>query len=158
MNWFDIIILIVAGYSILKGFKTGFVKQLASLGGLLAGAILSGQVSYILEPYMHKVSERFAAPLSYMIAFVLIITAFAIVGHMLHEILETVKLGTLNRLAGAALCFSKWILAISILINLISKADENKRLISDNFRKKSRTFNSVQAIAPIIVPYLKFEL
>lgn len=158
MNWFDICIFIVSLYSILKGYQTGFVKQLASLAGLIVAAILSGQLSYIVLPFMSKLSDQFAEPLSYIASFILIIAVFALIGHMLHEILETIKLGTLNKLAGAVLCFSKWILLISITINLIEKLDTNKTLITDDFRSKSATFEMVKAIAPKIVPYLKFEL
>ena len=75
MTWFDILIYIVVIYCVFKGYKTGLIKQLATLAGLIAGAILSGQISSILLPVLQgksHSSEYILAPLSYMLAFALI--------------------------------------------------------------------------------------
>lgn len=160
MTWFDIFIYIVIVYCVFKGYKTGLIKQLATLAGLVAAAILSGQISSILLPILQgksHSSDYILAPISYMLAFALIMLAFYLLGTLIQGIIEAAKMGTLNRLAGVGLCLTKWILAISIVVNLISKIDSRHYIISDDTISKSKTYKYVQPLAPHIVPFLKFE-
>lgn len=160
MAWFDILIYIVVIYCIVKGYKTGLIKQLATLAGLIAGAILSGQISSLLLPVLQgklHSSEYILAPLSYILAFALIMFAFYLLGTLVQGVVEAVKMGILNRLAGIALCLVKWILAISIVVNLISKIDPAHHIISEDTIVRSKTYKYVQPFAPHIVPFLKFD-
>lgn len=160
MTWFDILIYIVVTYCVFKGYKTGLIKQLATLAGLIAGAILSGQISSILLPVLQgksHSSEYILAPLSYMLAFALIMLAFYLLGTLIQGVIEAAKMGTLNRLAGVVLCLVKWMLAISIVINLIGKIDSKHYIISEDTINRSKMYKYVQPFAPHIVPFLKFE-
>lgn len=160
MTWFDIFIYIVIIYCVFKGYKTGLIKQLATLAGLVAGAILSGQISSLLLPILQGKSgssDYILAPLSYMLAFALIMLAFYLLGTLLQGIIEAAKMGILNRLAGVILCLTKWILAISIVTNLIAHIDSKHFIISDATINNSKTYKYVQPFAPHIVPFLKFE-
>lgn len=160
MTWFDIFIYIVIIYCVFKGYKTGLVKQLATLTGLVAGAILSGQISSLLLPLLQsklQSSDYILAPLSYILAFILIMLAFYLLGTLIQGIVEAAKMGTLNRLAGIALCLTKWILAVSIIVNLIAQIDSGHHIISHDTISRSRTYEYVQPFAPQIVPFLKFE-
>lgn len=160
MNWFDICIFIVIIYCIIKGYKTGLVKQLSTLAGLIAGAVLSGKLSILILPYIQHIKQiphYMSAPLSYAITFIIIISAFYLLGTMMEEILKTVKMGTLNKLAGVALCLTKWLFAISIIVNLIVQADEHHQLIGPKIQDGSTTYKYIQPFAPKLVPFLKFS-
>lgn len=160
MTWFDLFIYIVIIYCVFKGYKTGLIKQLATLAGLVAGAILSGQISSILLPVLQgksHSSDYILAPISYMLAFALIMLAFYFLGTLIQGIVEAAKMGTLNRLAGVVLCLTKWMLAISIIMNLILKIDSIHYIISENTINNSKMYKYVQPLAPHIVPFLKFE-
>ena len=161
MNWFDICIFIVIIYCIIKGYKTGLVKQLSTLAGLIVGAVLSGKLSALILPYVQHIKQiphYMSAPLSYAITFLLIISAFYLLGTMMEEILKTVKMGTLNKLAGVALCLTKWLFAISIILNLIIQADEHHQLIAPKIQNGSTTYTYIHPFAPKLVPFLKFSL
>lgn len=160
MNWFDICIFIVIIYCIIKGYKTGLVKQLSTLAGLIVGAVLSGKLSILILPYVQHIKQiphYMAAPLSYAITFLIIISSFYLLGTMMEEILKTVKMGTLNKLAGVALCLTKWLFAISIVVNLIVQADEHHQLIAPKIQNGSATYKYIQPLAPKLVPFLKFN-
>lgn len=161
MNWFDICIFIVIVYCVIKGYKTGLVKQLSTLAGLIVGAILSGKLSVLILPYVQhikQISPYMAPPLSYALTFLIIIACFYLLGTMMEEILKTVKMGTLNKLAGIALCLTKWLFAISIVINLIVQADEHHQLIAPKIQNGSASYKYIQPFAPKLVPFLKFSL
>ncbi|PXV67545.1 colicin V production protein [Dysgonomonas alginatilytica] len=160
MNWFDICIIIVIIYCIIKGYKTGLVKQLSTLAGLIVGAVLSGKLSILILPYVKhikQIPDYMAAPLSYALTFLIIISSFYLLGTMMEEILKTVKMGTINKLAGIALCLTKWLFAISIAVNLIVQADEHHQLLAPKIRNGSATYKYIQPFAPKLVPFLKFS-
>lgn len=160
MNWFDICIVIVIIYCIIKGYKTGLVKQLSTLAGLIVGAVLSGKLSVLILPYIQhikQIPDYMTAPLSYALTFLIIISSFYLLGTMMEEILKTVKMGTLNKLAGVVLCLTKWLFVISIVINLIVQADEHHQLLAPKIRNRSATYKYIQPFAPKLVPFLKFN-
>lgn len=161
MNWFDIFIIIVIIYCSIKGYKSGLIKQLTSLVGLIAAAILSGQISTIIYPYIQgfaQLPNYLTSPLSYIIAFAIIILFFYLIGTMLDSMIKTIKIGTLNKLAGVILCVAKWVIAISIILNIIIKADEHQQLVTGRIQNRSITYQYIQPIAPLIIPYLKFNI
>lgn len=158
MNWFDILIIVVAIYSVFKGYKSGFIKQLASLVAIIACILISGKVSSILLPYLQdKIPVNWAEPAAFIASFLLIFAAAMLIGHMLQSILETIRMGILNKLAGAGLSLAKWMIIVSILFNLLAKMDENHILIGKDIKEKSKTYKYIQPIAPMITPYLKFN-
>ncbi len=160
MNWFDICIFVVIIYCLIKGYKTGLVKQLSTLAGLIVGAVLSGKLSILILPYIQHIKpipHYMTAPLSYAVTFLIIISSFYLLGTMMEEILKTVKMGTINKLAGVALCITKWLFAISIIINLIVQADEHHQLITPKIQNGSKTYQYIQPFAPKLVPFLKFS-
>ncbi|MEN9919657.1 MAG: hypothetical protein RL662_2093 [Bacteroidota bacterium] len=159
MNGFDIFVLIVVAYSILTGYRSGLAKQLASLGGLIASILLSGKVSTILSPHLKDIiPNQLLQPVTFLIAFLLITIAFWLIGYMLQNILETIKMGTINKLAGAGLSCTKWIIAISILLNIVVAMDKKNTLIPADMDTRSKSYKYIKPIAPAITPYLRFEI
>lgn len=160
MNWLDILVIIVALYSIIKGYRSGLIKQLASLASVIACILLSGKIATMLLPYIHyfeKIPKNLSEPAAFILAFIIIFLAFMLLGHMLQSILHTMKLGTFNKLAGATLSFSKWMIIVSLILNLFIKIDKERLIISDKLDTQSKTYRYVQPIAPKITPYLNFD-
>lgn len=160
MHWFDIILTIVSLYSIFKGYRSGFIRQLAALAGIVACVFLSDRVALIIQPYIaDKVSSLLLGPVTFMVAFVLIFVAFMLLGYMLQSIFESSKkLGFINRFLGAVLCWVKWMLMLSILLNVVLKMDRQHLLLPADIEMQSKFFRFIKPIAPAIAPYLKFDL
>lgn len=161
MNWLDTLVIIVAIYSIFKGYKTGLIKQLASLAAIIACVLLSGKISSIILPYLRslgKIPENLVESAAFIASFLLIFAAFMLLGYMLQSILQTVKLGTLNKLAGAALCITKWMIVVSLMLNLLIKMDSNHLIIPADIDTRSKSYPYIQPIAAAITPYLKFNI
>lgn len=160
MNWFDLVIIILAVITLIKGFFSGLVMQIASLAGLILAAIFAGQLSGLLAPKLIELtnaSPHIIGPLSYIIAFILIIVALLFAGKLLESLVDAIKMNTLNRLAGALFCCAKWIIVFSILMNLLIEFDQDKNIIKDDIRQESVSYPYVMDIAQTVIPYLKFE-
>lgn len=161
ITWFDIIIIIITIYCIIKGYKSGLVKQLATLLGLVAGAMLSGQISEIILPFLEQklnTTSYLLSPISYLLSFGIIMVCFYFLSTLAEGILETIKMGKLNRIAGALFCIAKWFFAISIVINIISMFDKNQTFIKNNTIAHSISYKYIQPLAPHIIPFIEKHL
>ncbi|MFA5316632.1 MAG: CvpA family protein [Dehalococcoidales bacterium] len=103
MSWLDIIIVVGLALSTLSGLKTGLIKAVLTLAGLIIGVILAGQ---FYEPLSQQLAFISNSAIANIAAFAIIVVAVlvlaAIVAGVLKWTAEAVMLGWLNRLGGAA--------------------------------------------------------
>lgn len=160
MHWFDITVFVLAALSVIYGFTSGLIMQLALLIGIVLGGMFSGLVADKIYPFMEKylqLEPHIMAPASYVLAFILIMIVISLLGTMLQSVLKAIKLNFLNRLGGAAFCLTFVLFVLSICLNLLVEFDRNKSILSDEVRVDSHTFSIVRSVAPTIVPYLRFD-
>ncbi|MFH0941452.1 MAG: CvpA family protein [Chloroflexota bacterium] len=103
MSWLDILIVAGLFLSALAGFKTGLIKAVLGLAGLVVGVILAGQ---FYEPLSQRLVFIASPSVAHAVAFAIIVVAVLLVAAIAAAILkwtaEAVMLGWLNRLGGAA--------------------------------------------------------
>ncbi|WP_165023761.1 MULTISPECIES: CvpA family protein [unclassified Dysgonomonas] len=160
MNWFDLVIIILVAATLIKGFTSGFVMQAASLAGLILGAIFAGKLSGYIAPKIISLTDgspHVIGPISYVVAFLLIITSLILLGKAVQSAVKAMEMNALNRIAGAIFCCAKWLIAVSILVNLISEIDQSNLIIKEDVYEKSHTYPLVKRVAPLAIPYLNFD-
>jgi len=160
MNWFDLVVVILVLITLVKGFFSGLVMQIASLAGLILGAIFAGQLSGLIAPKLIELtnaSPHIIGPLSYIVAFILIIVALFFAGKLIESFVDALKMTILNRLAGAIFCCAKWVVLFSILLNLFVEFDQNKVYIKEDVRENSHTYHYITEISRTVIPYLRFD-
>lgn len=160
LNWFDLVVVILVLVTLIKGFFSGLVMQIASLAGIILGAIFAGKLSEYIAPWLINLidgSPHIIGPLSYIVAFIAILVALFFAGKLLESFVDALKMTILNRLAGAVFCAAKWIVVFSIVLNLVAEFDQHKRIIKEDVREKSHTYPLVTEIAKTVIPYLRFD-
>lgn len=160
LNWFDLVVVILVLVTLIKGFFSGLVMQIASLAGIILGAIFAGKLSEYIAPWLINLidgSPHIIGPLSYIVAFIAILVALFFAGKLLESFVDALKMTILNRLAGALFCAAKWIVVFSIALNLVTEFDQHKRIIKEDVREKSHTYPLVTEIAKTVIPYLRFD-
>lgn len=160
MNWFDLVVVVLVIITLIKGFFSGLVMQIASLAGIILGAIFAGQLSGILAPkliQLTQASPHIVGPLSYIVAFLIIIIILLFAGKLLESFIEAIKMTTLNRLTGALFCCAKWIIIFSIIMNLFVEFDQGKNIIKEDIRENAHSYPIVMDIARTVIPFLRFD-
>jgi len=106
MNWLDIVILILIIIPTLIGLKTGIVKALFTVVGMIVGVVLAGRFSESLGGSLTFISDPGWARVA---AFAIILIAVMIIASVLAAVIKwvisAVLLGWVNRLVGAVLGF-----------------------------------------------------
>ncbi len=146
MNVLDVIVLGVLVAGIVKGWTSGFLRQVASVSGffvgLLAAFLLYSAVGDWLAPRVGS-----SVPVGRMLAFVLlwigVPVALSFLAHLLTRAIQSVNLGGLNRFGGACLCALKYVVFLSCLLNVLAIV----RLVPGEMVSGSRLYSPVCAIS-----------
>jgi membrane protein required for colicin V production len=160
MNWLDIVLAIPLLWFIIKGFRNGFVIELASLAALILGIFVALHFSFYAEDYLREnfeIAEKYLHIISFAITFVVVALLVYITGKIIHKLVSIVALGFINRLAGAIFGFAKTALVLSVVIYFLNQFDTTSSLIKPEVKEQSFLYGPVQSIAPIIIPRLSIE-
>ena len=106
MNNLDIILSVILGFGLVRGFLKGFIWELASL------------VSVVLGIHF---SEKTIQILAFILTFFIIIILVGITAKLTTKILEKVELGLLNRGVGAVFGLLKWSVITGTSLLYLSK-------------------------------------
>ncbi len=146
MNTLDIIILILLLIGGLNGLRQGFVKAFANLIGWIFALIVGAKYANIIAPSMSALSQdpvvQKIAAFAFIVLVIIVLTW--IVTALLNQILKTLKLGPLNRLAGSALGALK-----GLFIVLITMQGLGSWVESSPTWKQSKFIQTLLPFAPL---------
>lgn len=118
MNQFDILIVIIFGFCLIRGFFRGFIKEMSSIIGVLGGFYAA--YSYYMD-FAELLSgwildKSYLYIFSFLIVFCGVFLIISILGVIIKYILNVAFLGGLDRICGAGFGIIKAILIVSVLL------------------------------------------
>lgn len=158
MNYFDIIIIIPLIWGGYKGFKKGFIIEIASFFALGLGVWGGMKFSAISAKYLgdaFDVSEKIMPLISFAITFIAIVVVVFMLAKMLQKIINMVALGFINRAAGALFGMLKFALIMSVIINFANIINNQINFIEPEMKNSSILYEPTEKVAQIIIPALK---
>jgi len=146
MYWFDILIMVIIGLSVIYSFVKGLIRELFALGAVIFGFIIACRTypsgKELILPIIHN--SDISALLSFIVIFLIIAALIVILGALLSRLIHFVRLGWVNRLIGGFFGLLKGFL-ISGIICLITVA----------FIPQGRTAIKRSALAPGLLKLTK---
>lgn len=118
MNFFDIIVIIILSYCILRGIFRGFVKELSSIIGVFGGFYAAYTYYRLLAKPLSRwiTNTGYLNILSFLIIFCGVFLIISILGVIINYILKIAFLGWFDHFCGALFGTMKGILIVSILL------------------------------------------
>jgi membrane protein required for colicin V production len=122
MNPFDIFIIIVLGYSIVRGLFRGLVKEASSIIGVLGGFY----AAYSYYPMLAKllsgliVNPSYVNILSFLIIFCGVLIIISMLGVVVKYLLNVAFLGWVDRICGFGFGLIKGVLIITVLFIILT--------------------------------------
>jgi len=122
MNPFDIFIIIVLGYCIVRGLFRGLVKEASSVIGVLGGFY----AAYSYYPKLAKllsgliVNPSYLNILSFLIIFCGVLIIISILGVVVKYLLNVAFLGWVDRICGVGFGLIKGVLIITVLFIILT--------------------------------------
>ena len=122
MIWLDWLIIAFLLMSFVNGFQEGFVRIGIGMAALIAGFFLaswfSGMVAGSLLPYVH--SKALASIAGYLLVFIGVLVAGALIAALLVRMLRMVGLSTIDRVLGAVFGTVRGIVVLLVVAMIVT--------------------------------------
>jgi membrane protein required for colicin V production len=158
MNYIDIIIIIPLIWGGYKGFKKGFIIEIASFIALGLGIWGGMRFSSISANYLSsafEISEKVMPLISFAVTFIAIVIVVFALAKMLQKLITMVALGFINRAAGALFGMLKFGLIMSVIINFTNIINDQISFIAPEMKKTSILYAPIGKVAQLIIPGIK---
>ena len=122
MNPFDVFIIIVVGYSLIRGLFRGLVKEVSSIIGVLGGFY----AAYSYYPVVAKlisgliINPSYLNILSFLIIFCSILIVISILGVVIKYLMNVAFLGWVDRACGLGFGLIKGLLIVTVLFIILT--------------------------------------
>ncbi len=153
VNWLDLVLLAVIGFSTFSGYRNGFIRELVSIASVILAIPLAGIFYDDMFPKVEPIvrNAQFAALLSFVAILAGVIIGGQVAAHMLKRTAEILNLGVLDRLAGGAFGFLKAVFIVQVLlIALVTFPRPDLREEIDGSQVAQRLLDS----APTVLAFL----
>ncbi|MDT8393701.1 MAG: CvpA family protein [Bacteroidales bacterium] len=160
MNWLDIVLAIPLLWFTYKGFRNGFVIELASLAALILGIFVALHFSFYAEDYLREnfeIGQQYLYIISFAVTFIIVAVVVYILGKIIHKLINIIALGFLNRLAGGIFGLLKCALALSVVLYFLNGFDHDSSLIKPEVKEESYLYRPVESIVPLIIPRIDLD-
>ncbi len=152
----DVIIIAVVVAAAVMGFRKGFIGQLGSVAAIIIGVVacrlFGPQVTDMIMPAgqgpeVNSMSKYAYSILAYAGVYIVAYYAVILVARLLRTVTHTLLLGPLDHMAGAVVSIVKWLLALSVALNLYAIIVSGSDLGSRS-RLGKETVQFIMEIAP----------
>lgn len=161
MNYIDFIIVLVVLVGALYGLIKGVFRQLGSLGGFVAGILVArffgrsfGSLLQQMFDLPTGVSRIIAYSLLFLVVYLVCLQLMKLIHHLSHQ----VALGWLDRLGGALFGAVKYLVILSILLNLVHIVDRKIRLLPAHEVATSQCYQYTLRVAPALFAIAQEQL
>jgi membrane protein required for colicin V production len=160
MNLLDIIIVAAMIFFIVRGLLNGFIKEIASLAGIVLGIWLGilhhPSVASSLQAFLP--AWKYIQLFSFGLIFFLVFITFSVIGWVLKALFEKVFLGWLDKGLGTLLAVLKGIILTYLVIILLSTYVPSKARLVAESELAHFVVVSYQTLAKIIPPGLYHDM
>ena len=160
MNTLDIVLVVPLAFGLIQGFRHGLVKEVGSLVGIVTGIYLA---RFWSDPVAHLIAKQFdwSLAICMTIAYALVFIAGALgiqfLAHILSKLLEVIKVGWLNRTIGSIFGLLKYVLILSVVLNLLSMLNSFQPFVQKKAVQESVLYRPIEQVMPTVIPFLNFD-
>ncbi len=158
MNYIDLIIVILVLISAISGAFKGFIHEVSSLIGLIAGIWCAVKFSGALKTFLVKrwdVTYQYIDVVSFVIIFVAILILIGIASKAIEKTIESAKLSTINRILGLVFSAFKTIFFLGVFFILIENLHKSLPFLPVQSINEAKYAQPIKVISLKTFPYLK---
>lgn len=160
MNILDIIFIIPLAYGCIQGIRHGFVKEIGSFIAIIFGIYLarfwSESLSKVIAEWI-DVSPQVSLIIAYVITFIIGTLSIHLLAYLLSKILDLVKIGWVNKIIGALFGTFKWLLILSLILNIFSMINNFAPLVEKKVVNESILYKPIENTISNVLPFLDFD-
>ena len=155
MNAVDLIVCLVLALAVWNGWRQGFILQVCSLAGIVAGIWLAAQFGTQAGEWL-RLEPGFAAAGGGGAVLVAGNLVVAIAGRLVRKLFHFAGFGIADTLLGIAVSVLKYLLVLSVLFSAFDDLNEDYTLAGPETIEKSKSYNSVMHLSEAVFPFLEW--
>ena len=160
MNVLDIVILILLIFGFIRGVMKGFVLGLSSFLGIVVSIYIA---RYFATPIIWfaesllGINQHISSVVGFLIVFLAALILFHFIAVLINKFVSLVALGWLNKFLGGLLFLVKYLLIISVALNLFYRVNSFLGIVSEEEIQKSKLYEPVRKVVPAVLPFLNLN-
>lgn len=155
MNTIDLIVCIVLVLAVWNGWRQGFIVQICSLAGIIAGLWLASRYGAAVGEFL-QLDESVSAVGGFVVLLLAIVLAVAVAARLVRRLFHFAGFGIPDRLLGVAVSVLKYLLLLSILFSAFDSLNEDYTIVGPRTIEKSKTYKPVMRFADSLFPFLEW--
>ena len=159
MNYIDFIIAIPLIWGAIRGFKNGFLMEVSTLAGLVAGIFLAVIAADLVGRVLQGMVDWNPIPfkfLAFVIVFVLIVFLLKFLAKVVENVFKAIHLNFFNRLWGLMFGIIKFALILSILMIFVNYLSKYIAILPEQAREGSLLLTYIKQLVHYVLPVKEF--
>lgn len=122
MNMFDVVVLVIVSFCLVRGLFRGFIREASSIVGVITGFYGAGTYYLLIEPYFSRWIESpgYRKMLAFFLLFCAILVVINMLAALIRYFLNIVFLGWVDRLCGIVFGGAKGVIIVAVLLIAIT--------------------------------------
>ena len=156
MTTIDIFLIIAIGASLVYGLYKGLIYQIASLGGVILGVVacrlFATQFGETLMGWFPGAisTATVATVIAAIVIYLVVYFSVGIIASVAHRMSHALMVGWLDHLLGGVLGVLKWMLLLSILLNIWHMISPQSQVFTSSTLMDGQLFDFVMRFAPMV--------
>lgn len=140
MNTIDLIVCLMLVLAVWNGWRQGFVMQVCSLAGIIAGIWVASRYGAEVGAWL-KLDETISAAGGFVVVLLAVVLLVAIAGRLVRKLCHFAGFGIADIVLGIAVSVLKYMLLLSVLFSAFDTLNEDYTLIGARTIEKSKVTN-----------------
>lgn len=154
LNTIDLIVCLVLVLAVWNGWKQGFIVQVCSLAGIVAGIWLAARYGADAGQLL-RLDESVAAAGGFVVVLLAVILLVAVLARLLRRLFRFAGFGIPDVVLGIAVSVLKYGLILSVLFSAFDTLNEDYCLAGPATIEQSRTYKPVMHLSEAVFPFLE---
>lgn len=138
-----------------NGWRQGFIVQICSLAGIVAGIWLAARFGAQVGAWMH-LDPDVAAAGGFVTVLVVVVIVVAIAARVVRKAFHFAGLGVADTVLGVAVSVLKYLLILSALFSAFDRLNEDYCLVGPETIEHSKSYKPVKRLSEAIFPFLEW--
>ncbi len=155
MNTIDLIVCLVLVMAVWNGWRQGFIVQVCSLAGIVAGIWLAARYGTTVGEWL-RLDESVSAAGGFAVVLIAVIIAVAVAARVVRRLFRFAGFGLPDIVLGVAVSAVKFLLILSALFSAFDALNEGYAFVDARTIENSKTYRPVMRFSRIFQPLLKW--
>ncbi len=142
MNVLDIILAVPMVWLMVRGWRKGLIREVATLVGVLAGIWAAVHLSKWVSQLIGLHGEN-SVIIAFFITFVGALVLAYLLGRGVERLMKAAKISIFNHIAGAALGLVKALCILAVLLGNIVTLDRHEKIVTPKMKESSVLYKPV---------------